>query len=74
MMKRLEDTPSPVVVSESCEGLVNWIKQGVLIVAPRMSVWQRACKDEPFQPCMSVTQCNTVLAYDRLDASISILL
>lgn len=39
MMKRPEDTPSPVVVSESCEGSVNWIKQGVLIVAPRMSVW-----------------------------------
>lgn len=39
MVKRLEDTPSPVVVSESGEGLVNRIKEGVLIVALRMSVW-----------------------------------
>lgn len=39
MMKRPENTPSPVVVSESREGLANWIKQGVLIVAPRMSIW-----------------------------------
>lgn len=39
MMKRPGDTPSPVVVSEGCEGLVNWIKQGVLIIALRMSVW-----------------------------------
>lgn len=39
MTERPEDTPSPVVVSESCEGLVNRINQGVLIVAPRMTIW-----------------------------------
>lgn len=39
MIERPEDTPSPVVVLEGCKGLVNRIKQGVLIVALRMPIW-----------------------------------